>query len=58
MSSDEKAVAEFWVRFSRVVKRLIVEVLIGFGANGVTSFAQRVPVYFSRSSKRRCFSSQ
>jgi hypothetical protein len=58
VGSDEKAVADFWVPFSRVVERLIVEVLIGFWANGVTCFAQRVPVRFSRSSKRRCFSSQ
>ena len=42
--------ADFRARFGRIVKRLIVEVLVGLGAKYVTGFAQRVPVRFSRSS--------
>ncbi len=51
MSCDQKTMADFGVRFSGIVKSLIVEILVGFRANNVTCFAQRVPVRFSRSSK-------
>ena len=58
VGGNEESVAEFWARYSRVVERLIVEVLVGLGANDVTCFNERVPVRFSRSSRRRCFSFQ
>jgi hypothetical protein len=37
---------------------LFVKVLIGLRANDVTSNGHRVPVWFRRSSNRRCLSSQ
>ena len=54
----QEAVTKFRVCFYRVVKGLIVEVLIGLRANDVLGVGQRVPVRLSRSSSRRCFSSQ
>ena len=57
MGCDEEAVTDFWTRFVGKVLRLIVEITVCLRANDVAA-VHRVPVFFSRSSSRRCFSSQ
>ena len=54
----EKTVADFGAGGGRVVVRLILKILIGFGSDDVPAFAHRMPVFFRRSSRRRCCSSQ
>ena len=57
MGSKEEAVTEIVARLSCKVKCLVVEVLVGLGADDVDS-AHRAPVFLRRSSSRRCFSCQ
>lgn len=57
MSGDEKPVTGFGAYFGCKVIGLIFKVLIRLWANHVTTI-HRVPVFFNRSSRRRCFSSQ
>ena len=52
----EKTVADFRSGFRSIVG-LFVEILIRLGSNKV-AIAQSEPVFLSRSSNRRCFSSQ
>jgi len=55
VGSEEKPVADLGARMCGKVKGLVVEVLVGFGANDVAC-AHRV--LFRRSSNRRCLLSQ
>ena len=55
---NEEAVTEFGVCFNRLIKSLSLKVLICLWTDDLTRFAQRVPVRWSFSSKRWCFSSQ
>ena len=57
VSSEKEAVTEIGTTLSRKVIRLIVEVLVGLGADEIAS-AHRAPVFLRRSSSRRCFSCQ
>lgn len=57
MGSNEEAVTDCRARFLCEVIGFVIEVLIGLRANDVTS-THRVPVFFKRSSRWRCFSSQ
>ena len=58
VSGKHEAMADFGTRFRRVVIRLVIKILISFGADYVPALAHRAPVFFRRSSSRRCFSSQ
>lgn len=55
---EEKPMAEFRVCDCGVVVGLIVEIPVSLWSEEVAAFAHLVPVFFSRSSRRRCFSSQ
>src|SRR5690242_524205 len=44
--------------FPSVVIRLLIEIQVSSWPDNVAAFAHRVPVFFKRSSSRRCFSSQ
>ncbi len=55
---EKESMAKLGICDGGVVVGLIVEVLVGFWSDDVAAFAHRVPVFFSRSSRRRCFSSQ
>jgi hypothetical protein len=55
---NEKTVADFGTRPRGVVVRLMIKVLVCFGSDDLSTAAHRVPVFFRRSSRRRCFSSQ
>jgi hypothetical protein len=57
MGSQEEAVTEAGACLSCEVIRLVVEVLVGLGADDIDS-AHRAPVFLRRSSSRRCFSCQ
>ena len=57
MGCEQKAVTEVRACLSCKVIRLVVEVLVGLGAEDVDS-AHRAPVLLRRSSSRRCFSCQ
>jgi hypothetical protein len=57
MGSQEKAVTEVGARLSCQLIRLVVEVLVGLGADDIDS-AHLAPVFLRRSSRRRCFSCQ
>jgi hypothetical protein len=57
MGRKEEAVTEVGACLSCEVIRLVVEVLVGLGADDVGS-AHRAPVFFRRSSRRRCLSCQ
>jgi hypothetical protein len=57
MSGEKEAVTEVGTRLSCKVVRLIVEVLVGLGADEIAS-AHRAPDFLSRSSSRICFSCQ
>jgi len=57
MGSQEEAVTEVGACLSCEVICLVVEVLVGLGADEVDS-AHRAPVFLRRSSRRRCFSCQ
>ena len=54
----KKAVTNFGVAFSGVVISLLIKVAVSLWSDDVVAFAHRVPVFFMRSSSRRCFSSQ
>ena len=54
----EKTVADFGTGDDGVIVRLILKILVCFGSDDVPAFAHRVPVFFRRSSRRRCCSSQ
>jgi len=58
MRRHQETVTNFGTGFSRVVKRLFVQIPIREGTDDVTRFRHRAPVIFRRESKRRCFSSQ
>lgn len=57
VGSQEEAVTEVGACLSCEVICLIVQVLVGLGADDVDS-AHRAPVFLRRSSSRRCFSCQ
>ena len=44
--------------FQSIVKCLLIKVSVSLGPDEGVRFAQRAPVSFKRSSRRRCFSSQ
>ena len=54
----EKTVADFGTGDGGVIVRLILKILVCFGSDDVPAFAHRMPVFFRRSSRRRCCSSQ
>ena len=54
----KKTVADFGTGGGGVVVRLILTILVCFGPDDVPAFAHRMPVFFRRSSRRRCCSSQ
>jgi len=58
MGSDEKAMAELGVCRSSVVVGLVLEISVGFWSDYLAAFTHRMPVFFRRSSRRRCFASQ
>src|SRR5215475_12745686 len=58
MGGNTEPVAEFRPSFGRVVESLFFEIVVRFRANDVAALRHRVPVFFRRSSRRRCFSSQ
>jgi hypothetical protein len=58
MGRNKESVSKFGRSHGCVVESLIVEVSVGSWPNEVAAFAHRVPVFFRRSSRSRCFSSQ
>lgn len=57
MGREKKAVTKIGTRLRREVVGLVVEVLVGLGADEVDR-AHREPDFLKRSSRRRCFSCQ
>jgi KH domain len=54
----QKPVAHLGAGHCSVVVGLVVEIPVRSGVDNVAGFAHRAPVFFRRSSRRRCFSSQ
>lgn len=54
---DEEAVPNFRTCFFGEIERLMVEVPVGLWTNDIAD-THRLPVFFKRSSSRRCLASQ
>ena len=57
VGGNQKTVTKFRSGSLREIESLIVEIRVGFRANDIVGI-QRLPVFFKRSSSRRCFSYQ
>ena len=58
MSRHQETVAKLGASNSAVIVGLVVKITLCSGSDYIAPFADRVPVFARRSSRRRCLSSQ